>query len=107
MPRQVWVRSFVPKLKNWASFAISSAMTEHGIELVEVMDALGNLVGGQAELFGQEILRAMIVREKLVQRWVEETDGGGQALQFLEHPGEVFALVGEEFGERLLAVFGL
>ena len=32
IPRQVWVRSFVPKLKNCAVCAISSVTSPHGAE---------------------------------------------------------------------------
>ena len=44
------------------------------------------------------------MREELVQRRVEEADGGREAFERLEDADEVFLLVGQQLGERLLPV---
>ena len=71
------------------------------------MHALGDLVGLNAELFREFTLRGAIVRQEFVQRRIEETDGGREALQLLEHADEIFALVGQEFRQRSFAVVGV
>ena len=50
-------------------------------------------------------LRGFLVREELVQRRVEEADGGREALEGLEDAGEVALLVGQQLGEGGFAVF--
>ena len=45
-----------------------------------------------------------VVRQELVQRRIEQADGGRETLEGLEDAGEVLALIGEELGEGLLPV---
>ena len=70
----------------------AAAETEHGIELVEFLDALFDLRDGHAHLLGEVVLRGVLVGEELVQRRVEEADGGREALQRLEDADEVALL---------------
>ena len=72
---------------------------EHRVELVEFLDALFDLLDGHAHLLGQVLLRGVLVREELVQRRVEEADGGREAFEGLEDAGEVALLVGQELGQ--------
>ena len=57
----------------------------------------------QAEALGQLGLVLLVVRQELVQRRVEQADRDRQALHRLEDADEVFALVRQQLGERLLA----
>ncbi len=85
----------------------AAAMTEHRVELVQFVHAFGNFLHAHAEFFRQRSLRGMVVRQKFVQRRVEESDGRRQTFQFTEHPGEVFALIRQQFRERFLPIVRL
>jgi len=50
--------------------------SEHGVELVEFLDALFDLGNGHAHFLGQILLRGVFVWQEFVQRRIEETDGG-------------------------------
>ena len=80
-------------------------MAEHWVELVQIVHALGDFVGADAELVGQGVLLRVVVRQELVERRIEQADGRGQALERFEDADEVLALVGEELGQGSLAVF--
>ena len=82
-------------------------MAEHRVELVEVLDALGDLVGADAKLLGEGVLRAVVVRQEFMKRRIEQADRGGIAIERLEDAGEILALVGEELGECVDAFAGL
>ncbi len=84
----------------------ATAVAEHRVELVEVTNALGDHIGADAEFLRECILRGVVVRQKLVQRWVEQADGGGQAVECLEDADEILTLVRQEFGQGGFAVIG-
>ena len=46
-------------------------MSEHRVELVEVVHAFRDFVGADAELVGQSVLLRVVVRQELVERRVE------------------------------------
>jgi hypothetical protein len=72
----------------------AAAETEHGVELVEFLDALFDLGDGHAHFLGEIVLRGILVGEELVQRRVEEANGGREALERLEDADEVALLLG-------------
>ena len=77
--------------------------TEHGVELVQLMDAGHDLLDGDAQLAREIHLLLLGVRQELMQRRIEEADRGREALQRLEDAEEVFALIREELGQCGLA----
>ena len=83
----------------------ATAETEHRVELVQLVDAFGNLIHAQAELLGQEVLRAVIVRQEFVQWRIEEPDRGWPPIQHLEDADEVRFLVGQQLRQRVLPIF--
>ena len=70
----------------------AAAEAEHRVELVQFVHALRDLSrrGCPASRRGRSARRA-VVRQEFVQRRVEETDGGREALQRLEDADEVVA----------------
>ena len=78
--------------------------TEHGIELVKLLHALGDLVDRNAHFFREQVLRSVVVRQELVEGRVEEPDGGRETVQGFENAHEVALLVGQQLGERLLPI---
>src|SRR5690606_25007123 len=81
----------------------AAAVAEHGVQLVELGDALAQLLRGNAQAACDLLDRFVVVGEELVQRRVEEADGDGQALHGGEDADEVVALEGQEFLEGRLA----
>src|SRR5687768_7775715 len=69
----------------------ATAVAEHGIELMEVADALGNFVDADVKFFGELGLRGVVVGKEFVQRRIEKTDRRGQSLEGLENAGEILA----------------
>ena len=59
---------------------------------------------GTPIFFARSSCCALVVRQELVQRRIEEADGGREALERLEDAGEVLALIGQQLGQRGLAV---
>jgi hypothetical protein len=66
---------------------------------VKLLHALFDLRDGHIHFLGEVVLRRVFVREELVQRRVEEADGGREAFQRLEDADEVRLLVRRELGE--------
>ncbi len=58
----------------------ATAMAEHRIEFVQLVDAPRDLFDRHAQLVGQFVLLRVIVRQKFVERRIEKTDRGWQAL---------------------------
>jgi len=85
----------------------AAAEAEHGVELVELVHAVHDLLDGDADLAGEVELLLLRLREELVERRIQETDRGGEAVERLEDPEEVAALVGQELGEGGLAAAGV
>jgi len=81
----------------------ATAEAEHGVELVEFVHAGHDLLDGDADLLGEVELLLLAVGEELVERRVEEADGGGEAVEGFEDAKEVLALVGQELGEGSFA----
>ncbi len=76
----------------------AAAEAQHGIELVELLDALADLLGGDAELFRDLLLAPGVVGQEFVKRRVEQADRHGQAVHRLEDPDEIPALEWLELG---------
>ena len=82
----------------------AAAVAEHRIELVKVLDPLGDLVRAHSKLLSEGILRTVIVRQEFVERRIEETDRGREAFERFEDAGEVLALVRQELLEGVFAL---
>ena len=54
-------------------------MAEHRIKFMEFVHTTGDLLNGDAKLVREFVLLGVIVRQKFVERWIEETNGGGQS----------------------------
>ena len=93
-------RACISEISRIDDAEAAAAEAEHGVELVEFLHALLNLLDGHAHLLRQVLLRGVLVREELVQRRVEEADGGREAFQRLEDADEVALLVRQQLGER-------
>ena len=79
-------------------------MAEHGIELVQLMHALGDFIDRDAQFVRQGVLCRVIVRQELVQRRVKQTNRRRQTVQRLEDADEVHALIRQQFRQGFLAV---
>ena len=77
----------------------AAAEAEHGIELVELVDARLDPLDGHADLLREVRLLVPGVRKEFMQRRIEEADRHRVALEGAEDAGEVVALVGEDLGE--------
>jgi hypothetical protein len=64
----------------------AAAETEHGVELVQFVDAVHDFLDGDVELVGEIHLRLLGVRQEFVQRRIEETDGGREPFNALKMP---------------------
>ena len=78
-------------------------MAHHRVELVQVIDAHLDDTQRHVHFVRHDLLVGFVVRDKLVQRWVEQADGHRQAAHFAEKPFEVGALHRQQLGERLAA----
>ena len=74
---------------------------------MKLLHALSNLLDFNSHLLGQQVLRSVVVRQELVQRRVQKTNGGRQTFQLPENAGKVPLLIRQEFGQRLLPVFNV
>ena len=81
----------------------AAAMPEHRIELMQLMDALRDLLRRHAELRREIAPGRIVLRQELVQRRVEQPDGGRASLERLEDADEVLLLVRQQLVDRLLA----
>src|ERR1043166_4312984 len=61
-----------------------------------------NPADGYAQLFGEVLLLPFGMRQELVQRGIEETDGRRISLERAEDADEVLALIGQQLGKRSL-----
>src|SRR5439155_7180883 len=73
---------------------------EHGVELVHRFDALAQAFEGNAERGGDLALPGLVVRQELVQRWIQRPNRHRAAVHDAEEAGKVGALQGEELRER-------
>ena len=55
-------------------------MTEHRVELVQLVDAPGDLFDGDTELVRQFALLGVIVRQEFMKRWIEKSNCRRQAI---------------------------
>jgi hypothetical protein len=67
----------------------AAAQAEHRVELVQLGHAARHFFHRHAELVGQFGLLVVRLRQELVQRRIEEADGGGQAVERAEDAGEI------------------
>ena len=56
----------------------AAAEAEHRVGLVELLDAVLDLLDVDAELPGDLVLAGLVVRQELVERRVEQADGHGR-----------------------------
>ncbi len=84
----------------------AAAEAEHGVELVQLVDALVDGFDRDAELLGDFLLALGIVvlRQEFVQRRIEQADARRPAVQCPEDAFEIALLQRQQFGERLLAI---
>ena len=78
----------------------ASAMAEHRIEFVQLACPAAQMVDTQPARFRQLRELGVAMREKLMQRRVEQADRAGQARHGAEDRDEIRALFGQQFGER-------
>ena len=57
----------------------ATAMAEHRIEFVQLVDTPRDFFRRHAELVGEFVLLRGVVRQKLVERWIEKANRGWQA----------------------------
>jgi hypothetical protein len=63
----------------------------------------GDFLDTDAELLRQVGLRFLLVRDELMQRRVEQANGGREAFERLEDADEILLLIGKNLGERRAA----
>src|SRR5205823_14426425 len=86
----------------------AAAMTEHGVGFVELLDATGHNVRADAQFAGQFFLLFAIVRDKFVQRGVDEANGYRKTVHRLEDADEIAPLERKKTVESLHAIlFGV
>ena len=74
----------------------ASAMPEHRVELVQLGDAPLDVLHGNVQLLREIELLLLRLREKFVQRRIQQTNRRGKPLEFAENPFEVAALIREQ-----------
>mmetsp|Transcript_22629 Transcript_22629/g.70837 ORF Transcript_22629/g.70837 Transcript_22629/m.70837 type:complete len:790 (-) Transcript_22629:118-2487(-) len=74
----------------------NTAMAEHRVDLVQLVDAVRDVVEGHAELLGERELGRRLVRQELAGGGVQEPNGDRQSVDRLEHAVEVVALLRHE-----------
>ena len=77
-----------------------AAEAEHWVELVQLGRARAQLAGADAHCFGDFFDLLVRLRQELVQRRVEQSDGDRQAGHDLEQFGEILPLHRQQLGER-------
>ena len=86
----------------------ATAMAQHRVELVELLDALRNVLGRYIDLLGQSLLVLDGVRQKFVQWRIEQPNSHGPLAHGLEDAGEITTLDRQQPFQRLAALrFGL
>ena len=70
----------------------ATAVAEHGVGFVELLDAARDDFGAEAEFLGELFLLLALVRDELVQRRIDEADGDRESIHRLEDADEVAAL---------------
>ncbi len=78
-------------------------MTEHRVELLQAGNAILNRLQGDSHGFRQLSLCSLIVRNKLVERRIKQTNGDRQALHRLENPVEVLPLYRQQLRQSFFA----
>ena len=75
----------------------AAAEAEHRIELVQLIDPLHDLIDGRLELLSDFLLTlgVIVLRQELMQRWIEEANARRQAVQRPENAFKIFLLVGQ------------
>ena len=77
-----------------------AAKAQHGVELVQLLYALANLLHFNPHFLRQQVLRSMVVRQEFVQRRVEEADRRRRPLEFRKDSDEVCSLKRQQLGQR-------
>ena len=81
----------------------ATAVTEHRIGFMQLRDAALDLLEAEAHLLRQLALLLVVVRNKLVQRRIEQAHGDGQPVHRGEDADEVGALERQQLRKRLFA----
>ena len=81
----------------------AATVAKHGIKLVQLFHAPLHLLGTHAHLRSQFVLLYGFVRDKLMQRRVQQSDGHRQTVHDIENRREVFLLDRQQAIERPLA----
>src|SRR5579863_7773070 len=71
-------------------------MAEHRVGLVELFNAASDDVGTEAKFLRKLFLLLAIVRNELVQRWIDEADGHRESIHCFKYADEVAALERQE-----------
>ena len=79
-------------------------MAHHGVELVEAVDGVAQLLLGNVHLLGQSLDIGVLGGQELMERRVEEADGDGLAHHGLVDLLEVLLLHGLDLGQSPLAL---
>ena len=77
----------------------AAAVAEHRIELMELFGGLHDLVGRDADFFGQHFGVFARLRQELVQRRIDRPDRHAVAFHLAEEAFEVLFLERQEFGQ--------
>ncbi|HEY5000042.1 MAG TPA: hypothetical protein VII36_12890, partial [Usitatibacter sp.] len=79
------------------------AMAKHGIRLAQIIDDSRELFAREAERSREQLCLLTAMRQKLVERWIEQANVDGQPVHRLEDPLEVGALHRLQLGQRSTA----
>ena len=84
----------------------ATAMAEHRVELVQLFARAASMFRQSRPASSASSACAIrIVRQKFMQRRIEQADRGRQAIERFENANEIARLIRKQFRERLLSLF--
>ena len=85
----------------------TAPVPHHGIELVKLRHAAFHDAAVHTQDLGHLPLARLILRQELVQGWIQQADVHGQAVHGGEDALEILALHGQQLGQGVLPAFGV
>ena len=90
----------------WVGDAEAAAtVTEHGVHFMQGFHAVCHLLSADAKFIGECSLLLSGLWKELMQRWVQQADGGRQTFELFKDAGKVFPLIRQEFAKGCFSIF--
>src|SRR5690606_12261156 len=85
----------------------AATATQHRVLFVQSLDAVNYELQRQAEFVGQLTAYSVVLRQELMQRRIQQTDGHRTALHCLEQAYEILALRRQQLFQGFAALYGV